>query len=66
MRVYVGLIMLADVAGSYVDVPISYTAMTLVKSLHCGDPNVIQNTRTYKASARHQAICLASAVQPAS
>ncbi len=33
--------------------------MTLVKSLHIGDPDVIQNTRTCKASARQQSICLA-------
>jgi hypothetical protein len=33
--------------------------MTLVKSLHGGGPDVIQNTRTCKASAWQQAICLA-------
>ncbi len=35
-----------------------------VKSIHSGDPDVIRNTRTYKASPRHQAICLASAIRP--
>jgi hypothetical protein len=36
------------------------TEMTLVKSLHSGDPNVIWNTWTCKASVRHQTIFLAS------